>query len=50
MERAEALMHRSDVDRAEYEAVREDLCRYLPDVDPFLVRWRFWATQAGMEK
>lgn len=46
--RAEALMAGSGVSPEEYARVREALRASMPDVDPFLVRFRFWAKQAGL--
>ncbi|WNG62150.1 ATP-binding protein [Archangium gephyra] len=48
---AEALMGQEQpVELEEYERVRNGLCASLPDVDPFWLRWRFWAQEAGLEE
>ncbi|WP_395854582.1 AAA family ATPase [Cystobacter fuscus] len=50
MRHAEALMERRDVQPEEFSRVRTELRASLPDVDPFWLRWRFWAREAGLEK
>lgn len=45
---AEVLMARQDVQPPEFFNVREELRASLPDVDPFWLRWRFWARDAGL--
>ena len=47
---AEALMRRKNVQPEEFEQVRTDLRASLPDVDPFWLRWRFWASEQGLGK
>lgn len=47
---AKEQMRRKDVQPDEYAAVREALCRSLPDIDPFWMRWDYWATQAGLTR
>ena len=50
IQRAEALMERHQgVAPEEFSSVRDALRASLPDVDPFWVRWRFWAREAGLE-
>jgi hypothetical protein len=48
--RAESLMRRDHVAQEEFAAARDELRASLPDVDPFWVRWRFWAREAGLDR
>ncbi|WP_426744478.1 ATP-binding protein [Myxococcus faecalis] len=52
MQRAETLMEQSSkgVSFEAFIQVRDALRASLPDVDPFWMRWRFWAREAGLEK
>jgi hypothetical protein len=50
LQQAEGLMERRDVRPEEFSQVRDALRSSLPDVDPFWLRWRFWARDAGLEK
>ncbi len=45
---AEALMARNQATPEEFHDARAKLHASLPDVDPFWVRFRFWAHQAGL--
>jgi hypothetical protein len=47
---AEALMARTGVTAEEYARVRDELRASMPGVDPFWMRFDFWATQAGLSK
>lgn len=42
---ARDLLRRSDADPADIQRVGEDLRRLLPEMDPFLVRWRHYLEQ-----
>jgi len=47
---AEALMAGKGATPEEFNRVRDALRASLPDVDPFWLRFRFWAKQAGLDK
>lgn len=48
IKRAEGLMERRQaVSSDEFTETRDELRASLPEVDPFWVRWRFWAREAG---
>jgi AAA domain, putative AbiEii toxin, Type IV TA system len=47
--RAKALMTQKNVTPEEFNAAREQLRASMPEVDPFWVRFRFWAAEAGLE-
>jgi hypothetical protein len=49
MQHAEELMRRKDVQHEEFNRIRQELRASLPDVDPFWLRWRFWAREAKLE-
>jgi hypothetical protein len=50
IQQAEALMSRETVPAEEFHEVRQKLRSSLPDVDPFWLRWGFWAREAGLQK
>lgn len=50
LQQAEGLMERRDVQPEEFSQVRDALRSSLPDVDPFWLRWRFWARDTGLER